>query len=29
MTIQSDNPFVNGWYLDISKNGSVGGDHLF
>ena len=29
MTIQSDNPFINGWYLDVSKNGSVGGDHLF
>lgn len=29
ITIQSDNPFVNGWYLDISKNGSVGADHLF
>ena len=29
MTIESDNPFVNGWYLDISKNGSVGADHLF
>lgn len=29
VTIQSDNPFVNGWYLDISKNGSVGADHLF
>jgi len=29
MTIESDNPFINGWYLDISKNGSVGADHLF
>jgi hypothetical protein len=29
ITVQSDNPFVNGWYLDISKNGSVGADHLF
>ncbi len=29
VTVQSDNPFVNGWYLDISKNGSVGADHLF
>lgn len=29
MTIKSDNPFINGWYLDISKNGSVGADHLF
>lgn len=29
MTIQSDNPFINGWYLEISKNGSIGADHLF
>lgn len=29
ITINSDNPFVNGWYLEISKKGSVGADHLF
>ena len=29
VTIESDNPFINGWYMDISKNGSVGADHLF
>jgi len=29
MTVQSDNPFVNGWYLEFTKNGSVGADHLF
>ncbi len=29
ITVQSDNPFVNGWYLEISKNGSIGADHLF
>ena len=29
VTVQSDNPFVNGWYLEISKNGSIGADHLF
>ena len=29
ITAQSDNPFVNGWYFEFCKNGSVGGDHLF
>ena len=29
ITAQSDNPFVNGWYFEFSKNGSVGADHLF
>ena len=29
ITVQSDNPFVNGWYFEFSKNRSVGGDHLF
>ncbi len=29
VTIQSDNPFVTGWYFEISKNNSVGADHLF
>ena len=29
VTIQSDNPFVTGWYLELSKNNSVGADHLF
>lgn len=26
---ESDNPFLNGFYFDIKKNGSVSGDHLF
>ncbi len=29
VTIQSDNPFVNGWYIEKSKYGIVGADHLF
>ena len=29
ITIQSDNPFVNGWYIERSDNGIVGADHLF
>ena len=29
LTIQSDNPFVNGWYFETSTDGFVGGDHLF
>ena len=29
VTIQSDNPFVNGWYFERSMYGFVGGDHLF
>jgi len=29
ITINSDSPFVNGWYCDISKTGNVGADHLF
>ena len=29
VTIQSDNPFVTGWYFELSKNNSVGADHLF
>tara|TARA_B100001123_G_scaffold444954_1_gene595189 strand:- start:327 stop:1904 length:1578 start_codon:yes stop_codon:yes gene_type:complete len=29
VTIQSDNPFVNGWYLEVSNSGIVGADHLF
>ena len=29
VTIQSDNPFVDGWYFNFGKNGVVGADHLF
>ena len=29
MTIQSDNPFVNGWYIEKSKVGFIGADHFF
>tara|TARA_B100002051_G_C16737985_1_gene642448 strand:- start:741 stop:2318 length:1578 start_codon:yes stop_codon:yes gene_type:complete len=29
VTIQSDNPFVNGWYIEKSKDGIIGADHLF
>ena len=29
LTVQSDNPFVNGWYFESSEHGFVGGDHLF
>ena len=29
VTIQSDNPFVNGWYFELSNSGIVGADHLF
>ena len=29
VTIQSDNPFVNGWYLEVTNSGIVGADHLF
>lgn len=29
ITIQSDNPFVNGWYFELSSSGIVGADHLF
>jgi hypothetical protein len=29
VTIQSDNPFVNGWYFELSDSGIVGADHLF
>lgn len=29
VTIQSNNPFVNGWYIEKSKYGFVGADHLF
>ena len=29
VTIQSDNPFVNGWYVERSNYGFVGADHLF
>lgn len=29
VTIQSDNPFVNGWYVEKSKVGFVGADHFF
>ncbi len=29
ITIQSDNPFVNGWYIEKSNYGIIGADHLF
>ena len=29
VTIQSDNPFVNGWYIEKSKVGFIGADHFF
>ena len=29
ITIQSDNPFVNGWYIEKSNDGIIGADHLF
>ena len=29
MTVQSNNPFVNGWYFEFAKKGSVGADQLF
>ena len=29
VTIKSDNPFVNGWYVEKSKIGFVGADHFF
>jgi len=29
ITIQSDNPHINGWYFEMMKNKSVGADHLF
>lgn len=29
VTVKSDNPFVNGWYLEKSKVGFIGADHFF
>jgi len=29
VSFESDNPFLNGFYFNILKNGSVAGDHLF
>ena len=29
VTIQSDNPFVNGWYVEKSNAGFIGADHFF
>ena len=29
VTLESDNPFVNGWYIEKSKHGIIGADHLF
>ncbi len=29
VTIQSDNPFVNGWYIEKSDIGFIGADHFF
>jgi hypothetical protein len=28
-TIQSENPFVNGWYFEFNDSGIMGGDHTF
>jgi len=29
VTFESDNPFLNGWYLEDMQNGIIGADHLF
>ena len=29
ITMQSDNPFLNGFYFDFNSSGSVSGDHFF
>ena len=29
VTIKSDNPFVNGWYIEKSSAGFIGADHFF
>ena len=29
VTIESDNPFVNGFYIEDMNSGIIGGDHIF
>ena len=29
VTFKSDNPFIQGYYLESSKQGNVGADHFF
>lgn len=29
VTVEADNPFVNGWYFDLHGSGAVAGDHVF
>ncbi len=29
VTFKSDNPFINGYYLEVSKQGNIGADHFF